>query len=207
MSFSKLDGDQYFERNISAKHDNDEILRNFNINNFKNINLLEIGCCDGWRLNKFNKLNNTNKYFGIDISNKSIEYGKSVFDNLNLEVGDICNLSYSDQQFDVVLVPFVLMYINRINLLKAISELDRVLKNNGLLIITDFYPNIPKKISFKHNNDLYTYKQKFYEMFISTNNYYIQKLNTFTHITSLNTSNKYDDLCFYVELKKDLSMI
>ena len=28
------------------------------------------------------KLNNTNKYFGIDISNKSIKQGKLLFDNL-----------------------------------------------------------------------------------------------------------------------------
>ena len=87
MSFSNEDGDKYFERNILAKHKNDEILSNFDI---CNINLLEVGCCDGWRLNEFDKLNNTNKYFGIDISNKSIEQGKLLFDNLNLQIGNVC---------------------------------------------------------------------------------------------------------------------
>ena len=76
MSFSNEDVDKYFERNILAKHTTDEILSNFDICNFNNINLLEVGCCDGWRLNEFDKLNNTNKYFGFDISNKSIEQGK-----------------------------------------------------------------------------------------------------------------------------------
>ena len=81
--------------------------------------------------------------------------------DLIYQINQLNKVNYSDEQFDVILVPLVLMYISRINILKAVSELDRVLKNNGLLIITDFYPDVPKKVCFKHNTKLFTYKQKF----------------------------------------------
>ena len=96
------------------------------------------------------------------------------------------------------------MYIDRNLLLKSCYEIDRILKNNGKLIITDFYSNRPRKNKYKYIDNTFIYKQNFYKIFTSTNNYFLEKLEYFLHNTSNKINDIYDETCFYVELKKDL---
>jgi hypothetical protein len=97
------------------------------------------------------------------------------------------------------------MYIDRNLLLKSVYEIDRILKNNAKLIITDFYSNRPRKNRYKYIDNTFIYKQKFYEIFTSTNNYFLEKLEYFLHNTNNSNNDIYDETCFYIELKKDLN--
>lgn len=212
-NFLESEGDSFFTRNMNAFNNinyinNDIILKNLKNNNLllnnQNINILEIGCSNGWRLNELYNSFPNNSYYGIDPSKDAISTGKLNNNIINFEVSTCDNMNFfEDKKFDIVLIPFVFMYIDRELLLKSISEIDRVLKNNGLLIITDFYSNRQRKNNYKYINNSYIYKQNFYEIFLSTKNYFLDKLESFSHNTSNNNDN-YDDTCFYVELKKDL---
>lgn len=57
-------------------------------------------------------------------------------DNLCFEVADAMNLPYEDNSFDVVLISNCLHLLPEPE--KALSEIDRVLRNNGILIAPTF---------------------------------------------------------------------
>ena len=56
--------------------------------------------------------------------------------NLTFEVADATNLPYEDNSFDVVLIANALHVMSEPE--KALSEIDRVLKNKGILIAPNF---------------------------------------------------------------------
>lgn len=202
--FIKEEGDNYFDRNIkNLNNKNDIILKNIDIQNTNNKNILEIGCSNGWRLNELYNLNNLNNYYGFDPSQNAISYGKENFKNINLFIGTADNINLQDNFCDIILVPFVFMYVDRSLLMKTFYQIDRILKNDGIIIITDFYSNRQRKNLYKHQNNIYIYKQNYFDIFLATKNYFLNKLISFSHNTTNNT-NTYDDTCYYVELKKDL---
>ena len=57
-------------------------------------------------------------------------------DNLTFEIADAANLPYEDHSFDVVLIANALHVMPKPE--KALSEIDRVLKEDGLLIAPNF---------------------------------------------------------------------
>jgi ubiquinone/menaquinone biosynthesis C-methylase UbiE len=209
--FLNSEGDSFFKRNSTAFEnqnylDNDIIMKNIknnNILNYKeNLNILEIGCSNGWRLNELYNLNSNHNYYGIDPSKDAIMNGSKKYDHINFEISTCDNMSFEKNTFDLIMVPFVLMYVDRELLLKSVSEIDRILKNNGILIITDFYSNRQRKNNYKYIENTYIYKQNFFEIFLSSKNYFLNKLECFHHNTT-NDKDNYDDTCYYVELKKD----
>jgi ubiquinone/menaquinone biosynthesis C-methylase UbiE len=207
--FLQFEGDNFFNRNMNSFNNNNDIIIN-NLTKILNknttsLNILEIGCSNGYRLNELKLLFLNNNYYGIDPSEKAINYGINNFKDINFKISTCDKLDfYEDNKFDIILIPFVFMYIDRNLLLKSIYEIDRILKNNGKLIITDFYSNRPRKNKYKYVDNTFIYKQHFYKIFISTNNYFLEKLEYFLHNTSNKINDIYDETCFYVELKKDL---
>jgi ubiquinone/menaquinone biosynthesis C-methylase UbiE len=203
--FLNYEGNKFFSRNLDKLDNKDDIiLEKLKKIGLSKMNILEIGCSNGWRLNELNNLYPDNNYFGLDPSKDAIDYGTQNYNKISFKVGTCDNMEYEDNQFDIILIPFVFMYIDRNLLLKSVSEIDRILKNNGKLIITDFYCNRQKKNKYKHVENTFIYKQNYFELFVSSKNYFLEKLETFSHNTSIDT-NIYDDTCFYVELRKDLS--
>lgn len=202
-NFKEFEGNNFFERNYkNFKNNDDIILKNFK--KYSNFKILEIGCSNGWRLNELQKLYSDNKYFGIDPSTDAIKFGNENFKDISLKVATCDDMNfYDDSYFDIILVPFVFMYIDRNILLKSVYQIDRILKNGGKLIITDFYSNRQRKNNYKYIKDSFIYKQNYFEIFLSTKNYFLEKLDYFSHNTT-NENEIYDNTCFYVELKKDL---
>ena len=205
--FLSNEGDNYYERNKYYLYKDDDIilnkLSNYKFHELQNYNILEIGCSNGWRLNEMFKLNPNNNYYGIDPSTNAVNNGFDNFKNISLSVGTCDSIKYNDNYFDIILIPFVFMYIDRELLLKSIAEIDRLLKNNGILIITDFYSNRQRKNEYKHSLNKFIYKQNYFEIFLNSKNYFLNYLICFNHNTSQDSDN-YDDTCYYVELKKDL---
>jgi demethylmenaquinone methyltransferase / 2-methoxy-6-polyprenyl-1,4-benzoquinol methylase len=84
---------------------------------------------------------------GIDIANQMLDFGRVKIkdQNLNgvidLETGDSENLRFADQSFDAVTVAFGVR--NFENLEKGLSEMARVLRPNGRVVILEFSkPNV-----------------------------------------------------------------
>jgi demethylmenaquinone methyltransferase / 2-methoxy-6-polyprenyl-1,4-benzoquinol methylase len=82
------------------------------------------------------------KITGIDISKEMLEIGKKkvekegLVDKIELQVGDSETINYSENTFDAVMVAFGVR--NFENLEKGLSEMLRVLKPGGRLVVLEF---------------------------------------------------------------------
>jgi len=188
-AFLESEANDWFDRNVEAINNfnkNDDVVCNlikkYSLNPRK---ILEIGTSSGHRLNGlYEIIGDDCKYYGIDPSKKAIEFGTEKFKKLNLEIGTADNLNnFENESIDIVIVGFVFYVIDRQLLLKVVSEIDRVLSKNGMLIIVDFFSEIPKKNKYHHikNFEAYSFKQNYHDIFISTKLYSLIDFNTVSH--------------------------
>lgn len=87
-NFLNHEGNNFLKRNIESFNnnnyiDNDIIINN--LTNLNNLNILEIGCSNGWRLNKLNELYPNNNYYGLNPSKEEIIFGKNNYNNITLK--------------------------------------------------------------------------------------------------------------------------
>ena len=61
--------------------------------------------------------------------------------------------------------------IDRSLLMKAVSEADRVLKDNGFLVITDFDPIYPFKNKYLDMDQIHSYKADYSKLFLANPSY------------------------------------
>jgi len=110
------------------------------IGNVKNKRILDVGCGTGRISLKL--LKKGAKVFGIDISNKMLQKArdktKKYRGRCEFRIVSLYKIPYKKQEFDLVLFNLVLSHIKKLD--KAISEISRVLKRNGVLIISDLHP-------------------------------------------------------------------
>lgn len=126
------------------------------INDYLNINendkVLDVACGDGLLSCKIAKKGCI--VYGIDISEKNIESAKLIsrLENLNCHfiTGNALNLPYPDDFFDKVVSSCALEHFKDDN--KALMEINRVLKDNGELVMTvdSFSYPISDKMKNKH---------------------------------------------------------
>ncbi|HSX48994.1 MAG TPA: class I SAM-dependent methyltransferase [Candidatus Saccharimonadales bacterium] len=100
--------------------------------NFKNI--LDVGCASGRMANEISKIFPNAKMTGVDAYGKAIEYGKKTYPNIKFRVADAHKLPFKANSFDLVICYEVIEHLT--NPLKALQEMKRVLKKDGLAIIT-----------------------------------------------------------------------
>ncbi|MCX5641693.1 MAG: class I SAM-dependent methyltransferase [Candidatus Omnitrophica bacterium] len=101
-----------------------------------NLKVLDAGCGEGHLIERL-KIKNKSTYYGIDITGIALQKAKAKAPEAILTIGDISNLPFESEFFDVVICTEVLEHIP--NYEKAIGEMKRVLKKKGTLIIT--FPN------------------------------------------------------------------
>ena len=100
---------------------------------------------------------NPTQIIGMDLSANMVEIGekklnkKGLDQKIKLEVGDSENLHYTTEQFDAVTASFGVR--NFANLKIGLSEMHRVLKNDGQLMILEF--SKPKMFPFKQLYNFY----------------------------------------------------
>ncbi len=212
-SFLSYEADAWFERNMSVitnyNPEKDEVLGLFKKYNFDKKKILEIGSSAGYRLDAIKSNYQDATVFGLEPSEKAIEYGKANYKQVNFTHGTADNLSaYEDGTFDVVIVGFVFYVIDRSILFKVIAEIDRVLKNNGVIVIIDFFSETSLKNAYQHIDEFqaYSYKQNYDEIFIASKLYYMLDKSTYSHTTKkLDASSDYYDKYSISLLKKDIN--
>ncbi len=81
------------------------------------------------------------KIIGIDISEKMLQLGqKKISDkkvkNIELQLGDVENLKFKNNSFNIATVAFGIRNFDNIN--KSLSEVYRILTDNGFFLILEF---------------------------------------------------------------------
>jgi SAM-dependent methyltransferase len=101
--------------------------------------LLDIGCGTGKFLMGLAMKNSDSRFFGIDIAENMVENARQIsqeyhINNLEFKLGDSANLDFEDNFFDYVTSLISFHYWDHD---KAISEIKRVLKPEGKILIAD----------------------------------------------------------------------
>ena len=117
-------------------------IRNLLLNLFpkkglNNLSILDAGC----RLGEYKRfLDHQGAHtIGVDINQKCISYCQSIDPSRKHEylVANLTNLSlFDDSVFDIVLCIGVMPYLRKHEMLKATKELQRIVKKNGVVIVT-----------------------------------------------------------------------
>ncbi len=103
-----------------------------------NMKILDAGCGEGHLLFETSKfIDSSNKLYGIDILDVALKKAKERVKDGDFSLQNLENLKIKDNLFDVIMCTEVIEHIP--NYKKVISELKRVLKKDGLLIIS--FPN------------------------------------------------------------------
>lgn len=124
--------------------------------------VLEIGCGEGSRLEWISKEYNV-ECSGIDPSKNAINLAK--LRGIDAKVATAEELPFESKKFDVVLFGHCLYLCDPEDLFKIAAETDRVLKNSGWVIISDFYSNNYVKVPYRHQEGVFSHKMDYRKIF------------------------------------------
>lgn len=159
-----------FDDPLSCKRESDltqnSIKKIIDLSEGSDESIADIGCGNGYLLNLIKQKYPNKKTYGIDLDNR-LKY-----DNINFLKGDITNLPFEDDHFDIVISTHTIEHI--IPLENSIKELLRVTKNK-LIIITPcqryYYYTLDSHVNFFANKvDLLRYLPK--------KNYTLEKIDS-----------------------------
>ncbi len=131
----------YWDKAASKK----EFTTPFQMDRFKScvpeqFSILDVGCGYGRTLNELHR-EGFRKICGIDLSQKMIERGKTLYPYLDLKK---CSdtFAFKDDSFDaVILIAVLTCIVTDDDQIKLLKEIQRVLKPHGILYINDFLIN------------------------------------------------------------------
>ena len=107
------------------------------IKSTKSEKILDVGCGEGFFLVELARHKAGKIFEGVDNSKVAINLGKKMYPDLNIKIGDIYNLDYKDNSFDILVCTEVLEHLD--NPKKALAELKRVTKKYLVISV----PNEP----------------------------------------------------------------
>lgn len=192
------EGDAWFERNkgvIGMENANEsyvstgcklfeDILQKTELFFKEGAKVLEIGSSFGYNLMFLNKKYPW-EYVGIEPSKKAVDYGNSLSKqngcNVTLHRGTADELPFENTTFDIVMMGFCMYNLDRKYLYRAIAEIDRVIKVNGLIAIWDFDTKLPYKRENIHEKDVPTYKLDVSNLFCGNPQYTLIEKRSFSH--------------------------
>lgn len=109
------------------------------VNKLEGNTILDLGCGNGNVISLLKKEREA-FYYGLDISQNMIEGAKKrCGEEVDFVLGDAENLPYPDDKFDIIICNASFHHYPRPKV--AVSEIKRVLKKNGTLILGD--PTVP----------------------------------------------------------------
>lgn len=123
----------------------------------KHNTILDVGFGGGANIKYMKEHNDASMVYGVDISEEAIktatEVNRKFVDSgdVILNLGDVAELHYEDKFFDLVVATQTHIYWD--NLEKGLSECHRVLKDNGVLLITSELDKIEYHLTEYKNSD------------------------------------------------------
>jgi SAM-dependent methyltransferase len=174
--FSASEGNRWFARNRATlqqhDHDRDIPLRLLELYDIHPQQILEIGAANGFRLAVLAKRYGA-RGVAVEPSTDAIADGQRTFPTIEFVRGTAHELPLQES-FELIIVNFVLHWIDRCHLLRSVAEIDRVLVNGGYLLIGDFFPSTPTKVPYHHlpHTAVYTYKQNYAALFLASGLYH-----------------------------------
>ena len=165
------------------------------INNIPFNKVLDLGCGTGVILKEISSINSDVELFGLDLSENMIAKAtQRLGTTANLSVGDAENLPYADNTFDLVCC--VESFHHYPNPKKALSEINRVLKNGGLFLLCDTWTRSPIRqilnffIRFSSDGDVHIYSENEISKLLKVTRFEMVSWNLITNHAYLSISKK-----------------
>ncbi len=172
--FAAGEGNAWFARNrehlLAFNREEDLPLRLLRLFQVRPRRTLEIGCSNGARLNAL-KQEFGAQVVGVDLSEEATQDGRARY-GLDLRVQAAHKVNVAGP-FDLVIVHFVLHWIDRSELDEVIQCIDQQVASGGLLLIGDFCPDRPTRVRYHHleADELWTYKENYPTRFLDLGKY------------------------------------
>lgn len=173
--FAASEADAWFERNkaaLSAFRPEDDLpLRALALYDVRPRRALEVGASVGARLAHLAEKRGA-KAVAVEPSGKAIAEGRAKFPKVEFIQAGAKSIPLQET-FDLVIINYVFHWMDRGGLMRSASELDRLLADQGFLLIGDFFPSNRLKVDYHHRTDqkMFTYKQNYADLFLSTGLY------------------------------------
>ncbi len=136
--------------------------------------ILEIGCSNGVQLEYLSDFFSA-EGFGIDPSQTAVDDGNHRVgrDNklVKLQKGSSRDLPFANGTFNLVIAGFFLYVTDRSDVLRSLTEIDRVLAPGGFLLVRDFEPEVPHARDYSHHPGIRSYKNTYSRFFTSLSEY------------------------------------
>jgi SAM-dependent methyltransferase len=209
--FSKDEGDNWFARNqpaLNKAQDDRAVAMAVRWAGQTRVrSVCELGCSNGWRLAALrDAIPELQRCAGADVSEVAISAGRDRWPALELTVGSL-DRPRINGSFDLVIVSFVFHWVSRERLAASVSSVDRLVRDNGALIVTDFLPDRPHARRYHHRDDveIYTYKQDYSACFTGLGTYEELDAQVFGHSGASAKAIDPNDRASCVLLRKNLS--
>lgn len=108
----------------------------------------------------------------VDVSEDALVDGISTYPALCFVRGSLDRLPLHGG-FDLVVVSFVLHWVDRSLLFASIAEIDRMVADRGYLVVADFSPDLPTRVPYHHlpRGTVWTFKQDYAQLFLQSQLY------------------------------------
>jgi len=199
------EGDQWFQRNRAGKgteggYAEDPVLEMLCSLGFCPRRVLEIGCSDGGRLQVIQETFGA-ECSGVEPSQLAVEAGLKR--GLDVRQGTADELPFADGEFDLVILGFFLYLVDRGDLFKIAAETDRVVSDDGIVAVYDFYSPVPYRNPYQHRSGLFSYKMDYSRMFGWNPAYTVVGHRAFDHAARKALAGSMDDQVAVTMLRKD----
>jgi ubiquinone/menaquinone biosynthesis C-methylase UbiE len=94
---------------------------------------LDVGSASGYFISQVSKKFPDKKYYGVDVYQKAVDYGKKIYPNIDFRLANADKLPFKDNMFDTVLFYETIEHVEDPE--KCLKEIKRVLKKDGNLIV------------------------------------------------------------------------
>jgi SAM-dependent methyltransferase len=175
-TFAASEADRWFTRNQTAlaerTPETDLPLRLLDLYHLSPRRVLEIGAANGWRLAEIAKQGKAARLVAVEPSMAAIEDGSVRFPAIEFRQG-VVTATGLREQFDLVIVHYVLHWVDRAELLQAVAEIDRLVAEDGYLLVGDFSPDTLTRVPYHHRPDLslFTWKQPYGALWLASGLY------------------------------------
>ena len=182
--FLAAEGDAWLQRNASAleKRDwqQDAVCRKIATLTDRKLNILEIGCGEGSRLQY---LANTHGHAVSGLDPSAAAVAKACERGVTAVQGTAEQLPFADRSFDVVIFGFCLYLCDDTHLFSIAREGDRVLSDQGWLLILDFDVPAPLYKPYHHRAGIQSRKMDYKTLFLWHPAYTLASYDKFHHET------------------------
>lgn len=126
---------KYHSKNLFQRYLINRFLKEISkeIENLSVDSLLDVGCGEGLGLEKLLRKHFPKKVYGVDINSNALKIAKNTLPNVVFEKGDIKNLRFKENIFDLVIALEVVEHVRDFN--TSINELVRVSKKYILISV------------------------------------------------------------------------